>query len=334
MLFIAIFVMLSFVKNYNENCIRRRSFRRKNMINFKKPEIEDKVWIDPLLIAGDLSGCHQNFTNIFAYAGIYNYQVAQVQDFLVVKGFHEDVGPYYFYPAGQGDIKPVFLALQEDAEHNQEKLRLVGITLENRLVLDQFFPGKFSYQDDREGYDYIYTLEKLVSLSGKKLQSKRNHINRFIANNADWSFEEISQDNLSECWEMNQEWCRQNGCKDDELLNEEYCAVRRCFNNYEALELEGGLLRLAGKVIAFTMGERLNSDTYVVHIEKAFGEIQGAYQLINREFAKLIQERHPDIVYVNREEDMGYEGLRRAKMSYRPVRMEEKYVADATSILL
>ncbi|MFY9377952.1 MAG: phosphatidylglycerol lysyltransferase domain-containing protein, partial [Peptococcia bacterium] len=198
----------------------------------------------------------------------------------------------------------------------------------------QFFPGKFSYQDDREGYDYIYTLEKLVSLSGKKLQSKRNHINRFIANNADWSFEEISQDNLSECWEMNQEWCRQNGCKDDELLNEEYCAVRRCFNNYEALELEGGLLRLAGKVIAFTMGERLNSDTYVVHIEKAFGEIQGAYQLINREFAKLIQERHPDIVYVNREEDMGYEGLRRAKMSYRPVRMEEKYVADATSILL
>lgn len=298
------------------------------MINFKKPEISDKTWMDPLLAVADLSGCHQNFTNIFAWSGIYNYQVARVEEYLVVKGYHKELGAYYFYPAGQGEIMPIFLALQEDAQLNQEKMRLVGISPDNKKVLDELFPGRFSYQDDRDGYDYVYHLEKLVSLAGKKLQAKRNHINKFKTNNDDWCIEELSEDNLAECWKMNEEWCKANGCKEDEQLSSEYCAVRVCFENYEALGIEGILLRLEGRIIAFTMGERLNSDTYVTHVEKAFGEIQGAYQMINREFAELIQQRYPDIVYVNREEDMGYEGLRKAKMSYRPITMEKKLVAE------
>ncbi|HHV64219.1 MAG TPA: DUF2156 domain-containing protein [Peptococcaceae bacterium] len=296
------------------------------MINFKKIEIKDKSWMQPLITAGNLPGCHQNFTNIFAWGEVYDYHVARVGDRLVVKGYLENVGYYYLYPTGSGDIKPVIEAMLQDAADNGHDFRLFGLTPDNIAVLDSLFPGRFTYQAIRDSFDYVYLLDKLVTLSGNKLHAKRNHINKFKQNNS-WSFELISKDNLDECWEMNIEWCKEHDCNDDDLLKKEKCAVRRCFDNYFELGLEGGLLRLDGKVIAFTMGDKLNSDTYDIHIEKAFGKIQGAYQMINREFAAYIQETHPEIVYVNREEDMGYEGLRKAKLSYQPVRLEEKYAA-------
>lgn len=297
------------------------------MINFKNVELSDKKWMEPLIAAADMRGCHQNFTNIFAWSEVYNYQVAQVNDYLVVKGRIEDNPPYFFYPAGCGDIGPVIEAMKKDAEECRHEFQLLGISPENREVLKSLFPENFEYEEMRDGFDYVYLLDKLVNLAGRKLQAKRNHINRFKANNSDWSFEQITAANLAECWEMNRKWCKLNGCKEDAHLALEYCAVSRCFDYFTELGLLGGLIRLDGEVIAYTMGERLNSDTFVTHIEKAFGEIQGTYQLINREFASLVQSKYPQLVYVNREEDMGFEGLRKAKLSYHPDRMEEKYIA-------
>ncbi len=297
------------------------------MINFKNVELSDKKWMEPLIAAADMRGCHQNYTNIFAWSEVYNYQVARVNDYLVVKGRIEDNTPYYFYPAGSGDIKPVIETMKQDAEEHQHEFQLLGISPENMEVLRSLFPENFEYEEMRDGFDYVYLLDKLVNLAGRKLQAKRNHINRFKANNTDWSFEQITAANLAECWEMNRKWCKINGCKDDEHLALEYCAVSRCFDYFSELGIMGGLIRLDGEVIAYTMGEKLNSDTFVTHIEKAFGEIQGAYQMINREFAALIQENYPQLIYVNREEDMGFEGLRKAKLSYHPDKMEEKYLA-------
>ncbi|MFY9272906.1 MAG: phosphatidylglycerol lysyltransferase domain-containing protein, partial [Thermacetogeniaceae bacterium] len=186
------------------------------------------------------------------------------------------------------------------------------------------FPEKFEYSEARDSFDYVYLLEDLAALTGKKYRGKRNHVNYFMKN-YNWSFEQISPENLAECWEMNLEWCKINNCMCDIQLASEFCAVRRCFDYFDQLELEGGLLRADGKVVAFTIGEKLNSDTYDTHIEKAFSGIKGAYQTINQQFAKFIQQKHPEIIYVNREEDMGRAGLRKAKLSYHPVRMEEKY---------
>ncbi|MCR3923124.1 MAG: phosphatidylglycerol lysyltransferase domain-containing protein [Firmicutes bacterium] len=294
------------------------------MIEFKPIEIKDKQWIDPLLAAADMRGCHQNFTNLFAWAKIYNYRVAKVKTFLVVMGELAQQGPYYFYPAGQGNIEEILKMMRQDAMERGHDVIFAGLSPDNIAQLDDLFPERFVYKESRDSFDYIYLLEKLVSLAGRKLQSKRNHINRFKANH-NWSFEEISADNIDECWEMNIEWCKAHGCEDDEHLTNEDCAVRRCFNHYQELELEGGLLRAGGKVIAYTFGDKLNSDTYDIHVEKAFSEIQGAYQMINREFAAVIQARYPQLIYFNREEDMGYAGIRKAKLSYRPVAMEEKY---------
>lgn len=295
------------------------------MINFKIIELEDKKWMEPLIATADMSGCHQNFTNIFAWAEIYNYCVARVNDYLVVKG-RVDNQHYYFYPAGCGDIKVVMEAMRQDALDCGHEFMIMGVSPKDITVLNSLFPDHFEYQEMRDSFDYVYLLDKLVTLAGNKLHSKRNHINRFKQNNS-WSFEPISPENLAECWEMNTEWCELHGSKDEDEIAKENCAVRRCFDNFTALSLEGGLIRSDGKVIAYTMGEKLNSDTYVTHIEKAFGEIQGAYQMINREFAAFIQENHPQLIYVNREEDLGLEGLRKAKLSYNPDKMEEKYLA-------
>ncbi|MGI6449263.1 MAG: DUF2156 domain-containing protein [Desulfitobacteriia bacterium] len=296
------------------------------MIALKKVDIKDKSWMDPLIAAGNLPGSHQNFTNIFAWAVLYDYYTAQVGERLVVRGKLEKEGYYYLYPTGSGDLKPVIEEMQQDAADNGHDFKLFGLTPDNIAVLDSLFPGKFTYQAIRDSFDYVYLLEKLVTLAGNKLHAKRNHINRFKQNNS-WSFELINSKNLDECWEMNVKWCLQHNCNEDDILYKEKCAVRRCFDNYFELGLEGGLLRVEDKVIAFTIGDRLNSDTYDIHVEKAFGEIQGAYQMINREFAAYVQKTYPEIVYVNREEDMGFEGLRKAKLSYRPVRLEEKYAA-------
>ncbi|MEL7564074.1 MAG: phosphatidylglycerol lysyltransferase domain-containing protein [Dehalobacterium sp.] len=297
------------------------------MIDFKTIEINDKQWIRSILDTADISGSHLNFINIFAWAKIYNYRIAQFKDYLVVKGETHDQIPYYYYPAGQGDLKSVLEEMKQEALDRGHEFILFGLTPEHIDELNCLFPGSFEYKESRDNFDYVYLLEKLVSLSGKKLHAKRNYINRF-KQKYNWSFEKITDENLSECWEMNIEWCKAHKCRDDEELENEDCAVRRCFYYYRELGLEGGLLRADGRVIAFTMGGKLNSHTYDIHIEKAFGEIEGAYQMINREFAVYIQKTYPEVIYVNREEDMGYPGLRKAKLSYHPFKMEEKYLAQ------
>lgn len=300
------------------------------MINFKEVEIEDKKWIDPFLIAADLPACQYNFTNLFAWANIYQYRVAQVEDFLVIKGVIDET-PYYFYPVGQGDPQPIIEALAEDAAESGAEFTMAGLSKENTQKLDSLFPEKFKFSARRDSFDYVYILDKLVSLAGKKYRGKRNHVNHFKKNN-NWSFEQIAGDNLDECWEMNAEWCEINKCMYDAQLRQEYCAVRRCFEHYEELGLEGGLLRADGRIVAYTFGDKLNSDTYDTHVEKAFGDVQGAYQTINQQFAVFIKEKYPEMVYVNREEDVGQEGLRKAKLSYHPVRMEEKYWGEYLSV--
>jgi hypothetical protein len=183
------------------------------MIEFKNVEIDDKKWIDPLLAAADMQGCHYNFTNLFAWANTYQYQVAQVEGFLVVKG-NLDGTHYYFYPAGQGDPKPVIEEMLKDAASRGVEFRLGGLSKENIAELDSLFPDKFEYTEERDSFDYVYLLDKLVTLKGSDYRGKRNHVNYFKKNN-NWSFEQISSENIADCWEMNTEWAKINGVKHD-----------------------------------------------------------------------------------------------------------------------
>jgi hypothetical protein len=295
------------------------------MLNFKRIGLEDKVWMDELIAAADKASCSQNFTNLFIWADTYNHLVARMNDYLVVKGGLGDVKRYLF-PTGCGDIRPVIAAMMQDALACGHEFVMVGLLPEDAALLEKLYKGSFEFKKWRDGFDYVYLLEKLILLPGRKLHAKRNHINFFIENN-DWTFEPINRENLGECRKMNEEWYREKGQSCNAGLANERRAVDKCFENYSELGLEGGLLRASGRIVAYTIGEPLNSDTYVIHIEKAFSSIRGAYQMINREFASYIRDNHPHIIYVNREDDTGDKGLRRAKMSYYPDRMIEKYTA-------
>ena len=297
------------------------------MIDLKPVEITDKKWMDPLIFAGNMRGCEHGFTNIFIWSQTYHYHVAQVAGYLVAKTEHKDHGAF-LYPAGSGDIKPALEAMLQHMEALGKHFSMIGLTPENIAELDTLFPGKFKYTAKRDIFDYLYLGENLATLKGKKLHGKRNHINRFIENNPSWRFEPITPDNIAECWLMNKEWCRINGCEGNGSLQEESCAIRLSFDNFDALGLEGGLLRVDGKVVAFTMGDLLTNDTFDVHIEKAFGEVQGAYPMINREYVRHIMSLYPNVIYFNREEDVGSEGLRKAKLSYYPEMMVEKHVCE------
>lgn len=300
------------------------------MIAFQTPKLTDKTWVDELLHRADYRGCEYNFTNLYTWKDAYHHEIARLDDFLLVH-LCGGVGCSYLYPAGKGDVTRAVLALKEEAARRGEAFRLVCLTPRQTEELEALFPGKFDFVADRDGYDYLYDIDRLADLEGKKLHNKRNHINRFIDNNPTWVFEEITPATLPECLIMDREWYRRSmireGAAEEQDLGNEGVALRLAMDHFCELGLEGGLIRVYGEVVAFTMGDRLSSDTFDLHFEKAYGELQGAYAVINREFAKWVRDHHPEVRYLNREDDMGVEGLRKAKESYYPDLMVEKHSA-------
>jgi uncharacterized protein len=296
------------------------------MIKFKPVTIADKAWMDELLVKADKRGCEYSFTNIFVWSDISSVTVAKVNDYLVVKLIAAK-GISYMYPAGSGDIKPVLFEIKKDADESNHDFVLIGIDQDGVDELTSLFPNHFEYSEDRYSFDYLYYLDKLINLPGKKLHAKRNHINRFIETNRAWNFELITQENIYECFNLAYEWYKLNIENNYKNISYEQAAIKRALDNYTRLQLEGGMLRTNGRIIAFTMGKKLNADTYDIHFEEAYKDINGAYAMINREFARYIKEQHPEVIYVNREDDLGLEGLRKAKQSYYPDLMIKKHSA-------
>lgn len=290
------------------------------MINFKKIEITDRTWVLPILQTSNYQSQEYNFTNNFIWKDVFNVQVANHKGFYLVKSGRET--PSYVFPAGNGNLKEVIEEMMEDAQKCGHAFCMHSLFEDSVAQLETLFPDTFSFIEDRDYADYIYLSEKLQTLSGKKLHSKRNHINRFIENNPSWTYEPVTKDNLQDCYAMNVQWCHANNCEDDEDKKSEQCAVKNCFKNFADLELQGGIIKIDGNIVAFAFGEPLNNDTFIVHIEKAFSDIQGAYPMINQQFAI---HNTTNFTYINREDDMGSEGLRKAKLSYYPEKILIKY---------
>lgn len=294
------------------------------MLDFKRIELTDRSWAEELLAKADFRGSEYAFSNNYIYRKIYHIEVARMDDYYLVRTHKHDRELSYLFPAGAGDLRPVIDALAADAAGQGVPFRMHGACQQAVDQLEAAFPGRFQFTPVRDNFDYIYERERLVTLSGKKLHAKRNFVNRFLAEQeGKWQFEQITDANLDECWAMNEQWCAEVGCEDSESLTEESCAVRNCFNNFHSLGLRGGLLRVEGRIVAYTMGRPLSSDTFIVHIEKAFAEVAGAYPMINQQFVTHCCE---GFRYINREDDVGDEGLRRAKTSYKPDILLEKYL--------
>ena len=223
-------------------------------------------------------------------------------------------------------------AIRADAAERGNPMRLRSLTNETRAELEALYPGKFEFTACRNSYDYIYTVEELSELHGKKLQSKRNHCNRFEDEFPDWFTAPITVENLPQCHEMLRIWYETHepavNAQELDQLQLEKAALQRAFDHFDELEMDGLLLSDGERIIAFSMGSRMNRDYYDVGFEKAFPDVNGAYAMINREFSRMIAEKYPEVRFLNREDDMGSEGLRRAKESYQPTVLLEKYTAD------
>lgn len=297
------------------------------MLPFREITLEDKQAVEECASHYNYHLCEHCFTDLFMWRSHYGTKICFYEGFLLVNMQAAEVDHRcYLAPIGEGDLGAALDALEADAAERGASFCLVSVSEEMIERIETARPGKFSFlHKNEDGDDYIYSAEKLRTLSGKKLQSKRNLVNRFKAAYENrWSYEDITPETTRDAFAFHLKWCQQNGCAHNKEFEGETCAIVQALENFAALGLRGGMLRLDGQVIAFTLGCPAADDMYVVQIEKADHDIPGAYQMINQQFVL----RNCDAVeYVNREEDLGLEGLRKAKKSYYPIMRGVKYVA-------
>lgn len=294
------------------------------MIDFQHLKPEQKAQYDAVLFSCPPRGCEYSFANLSLWGQ---------QDVAFVRGcvaffshFHDKI--LYPYPIGAGDRKAVLEEVLQDARERDIPCHLSGLTAEDCQDLERWFPGRFHLRPSRDDFDYVYAIDDLADLKGRKYQKKRNHTNRFRAEHPDCTTVPLPPETLPAARNMVNNWYRLRREEDPsgDYLPESI-AMHRCFQNYTALGMEGLLLLDGEEVLAVTIGSRMRADTYDIHFEKAREDVTGAYSVINQEFARYLRQKYPELIYLNREDDMGLERLRKTKESYLPHHMLEKYRA-------
>lgn len=205
-------------------------------------------------------------------------------------------------------------------DENNGNLCMHGVSEEFKERIEKVMP-ELDFSEDREDWDYVYLQEKLSTLSGRKLHGQKNHYNAFMKEHPDCSYEDITDANIGECLALGNAWCDER-VAEDPSIEEEREALTESLKYFKELGLRGGCLRWDGKVQAFSYGTKINSDTAVLHVEKAVMGVRGAYIAMTKEFAA---HAWTDVKYLNREEDMGIPGLRKAKLDLKPEFMLVKY---------
>ena len=308
------------------------------MISFKDIELQDKAAIDAVICASGCFGADYSFANLYIWRHAYQPQIFAGDHRLLVTTSTRD---YYAYPKGDGDVKPYVEMLLDEAHEKGEKLTMRGLTdktLEEFLAADPSYEERFEIIEDRDNADYVYMTDKLRFLAGRKLASKRNHIKHFEAN-GEWEIRSvgcdakgavdsdgktIAQASIEDARAFVAEFYQEKG---DPELAQEAIAIDEMFNLFRELGFIAGLLYQNGQPVAFTAGTRLGENGIDVHFEKALPGVEAAYTMINREYVNMVAQMIPEIEFFNREEDMGLEGLRRAKLSYHPDILMMKYFA-------
>ena len=296
------------------------------MIEFKTVTLCDKPWVDEIVRAENSRSADYNFGNIYIWDARYRQLIARAGDRMLTKLRYEG-RPTFVFPIGTGPLRPAIEALREFAavkEYSPFCLR--GVTEEHRTLLENEYPGCFSYSEETDTADYIYEAERLATYAGKSLHGKKNHCNRFEAEN-DWRFVPLTRALIPGCLDMLDVWQEENAERLYRSIMYEHTAIVRAFAAYEKLALEGGVLFSGEKIVGFTLGEMICEDTFDVHFEKAEGSLNGAYPMTCRELTRMLMQRHPTLRYINREDDMGIEALRRSKESYKPAYLLKKYAA-------
>lgn len=291
------------------------------MIEFKPITIDFKTIYSNFLPDNNERGCETSFANL----NIWGYQqYAIIHNQLVIFSLYND---YYFYsfPIGDGDKKAAIDSIIDDAKRRNIHYCISGLYGDAKETIEELYYDKFVIKSDRDSYDYIYNIDDLADLPGRKYHKKRTHINKFRNNFNTYSIDAVNKDNLPQLKEMLEKWY-QDRLSDNPNNNytSEQKAISKAFDHYEELNMDGLVLSNNQEILAFTLGSPLSDNTFDVHFEKARWNVDGAYTVIANEFAKYIRNKYPHIMFLNREEDMGLVGLRKSKESYYPHHMIEK----------
>ncbi len=257
-------------------------------------------------------GCEANFVSAYLWNEEYKIKTA-IFDGTLIKAYYRDDGRLwgYCFPRGKnvgGAIEAIF----EDARENGRKPYFGYLSAWERAELERLCPGKYTFEPSPSTQDYIYLTENLAKLSGKKYHAKRNHISKFYRTYTDARVEPITPSNTGDAMSVVDLWCRENGLNPDE--HPERAVIKEALENLEFFELRGMILYAGQKPAAMTLGSEISKLCFDVNFEKALEDFEGSYSVINNEFAKTLTEYK----YLNREEDMGLEGLKKSKLSYHP----------------
>ncbi len=298
-------------------------------MDWRKIELTDMQLFRKAFDSVKSQASEMSFANMYMWRKNYNTLFAVINNMLCMISKSRRYVPFAFCPLPLGEYSPEAFkntVFELKKYFDSRGWRLFFGRVEERM-LERFKNDlgiKIKARNIEANADYIYNTESLITLSGKKLSAKRNHINKFMREYGGFEYVEISPETVPECKRIFDEWCRKN--KECECEKPEECELWACsqlLDNWNRIGcLKGALIKVNGRFEAFTIGEMLNDDTAVIHIEKGNTDIHGIYALINREF---VSRAFPHTRYVNREEDMGKEGLRQAKLSYQPVGMINKY---------
>ena len=294
------------------------------MIDFQKIELKDKETYNKYLYQSTSRGCEYSFSNLFMWG---QQSISETHNHIALYSLYDE-RCFYPFPIGSCDKKAILDAILADAKERGICPCLSGLNEEAKQILETLYPQQFYFHADRSSYDYVYDINDLADLKGRKLHRKRNHLKHFRKSHPDYVVKPITPENMDKMRAFVDEWykLKLENNPDGDYHNEQ-AALEKVFTYYQDLDMEGLVLEEHGEILGFTMASPMSPDTYDVHFEKARGDIDGAYTTINSEFANYIRSKYPHIKYLDREEDMGIPGLRKAKMSYFPHHLVKKYKA-------
>ena len=292
-------------------------------LKFNDITLESKALIESYTKPFNCPNAEMSFAHMYIWAKDGKIQFAEYENALFFKLDFPGETPFLWAPVPRKDC-PDYKKILDIAF---DYLSGIGVKPCLRAVSDPFYTmakkacPSLLFEESENNFDYVYLSQDLITLKGKKFHGKRNHINRFTSLYPDFEYEDLTEEMAKACCELYREWIKSHD--DGSIIQyDEPSSVKLALTNLSALNLTGGVLKIDGKIKAFTIGERILPDMHQIHIEKAANDIDGLYPVINREYA---EHNCSDVKYINREEDMGLEGLRSAKRSYRPVMMIKKY---------
>jgi hypothetical protein len=293
--------------------------RHLRALPFRPITLADRPRLDPMIRSAGLPLCEYTFATQFCWSEFNRTEWSVLDDRWLLVRYVEDGHEKFLWPVGEGDAS-VALAWCDEYLRSRGHLPTIGFVPEVARGIAE--AAGWRATPDPDEADYCYARADLVDLPGGHFSRKRNHIKRF-GSAGPWTFGPVDPAAADECLEFLREWCRVNGCSGNSLLDYETQASMCCIRNLAALDLVAAALRVDGRIIGLTIGEVLRPGTFVVHYEKALLVRDGVYSVLANEFARMLP---PDIAWIDREQDLGVEGLRKSKESWFPRYMEPAYV--------